>query len=165
MLQDDLKDRLQGTVLLVGVGNELRGDDGFGPRMIQLLAGKVKAPLLDVGEMPENHMSRILRQQAQSILVLDAANFHEAAGTATILEVEDMAGSSVSTHGMPLELFFNWVRNESQADVFALCVQPGNLSLGSGVSPEVERTTLVLSEIIIAVLNEAPQYTLGARSS
>ena len=33
MLRDDLKARLQGTVLVVGIGNTLRGDDGFGGKL------------------------------------------------------------------------------------------------------------------------------------
>lgn len=164
MLREDLKNRLKGTVLVVGVGNELRGDDGYGPRMIRRLEGRVKVALLDVGEAPENYLGSIVEQQVQTILVLDAAHFGEEVGAAAILEVEDMEGTSVSTHGIPLKLFFTLVREESRADVFALCVQPAQLTTGHGLSPEVEAASQVLSETLIEVFNEAPQHTLGVRS-
>ena len=162
MLRDDLKARLQGTVLVVGIGNTLRGDDGFGPRMIERLEGKVSARLLDVGEVPESYLGRVLEQKARTILVLDAADMGEAAGTVAILEAEDLAECNVSTHQMPLELFFRYLRENSDADVFALGVQPKQISLGSEMSPEVESTAAILSEVLIELLSEAPAQLSGA---
>ena len=162
MLRDDLKARLKGPVLVVGIGNTLRGDDGFGPRMIERLEGKVSATLLDVGEVPESYLGRVLEQKARTILVLDAADIGEAAGTATILEGDDLAGCNVSTHQMPLELFFRYVRENSHADIFALGVQPKQISLGSEMSSEVESTTGILSEVLIELLSEAPAQLSGA---
>ena len=156
MLRDDLKARLTGTVLVVGIGNTLRGDDGFGPRMIERLEGTVSARLLDVGEVPESYLGRMLEQKARTILVLDAADMGEAAGTVAILEAEDLAECNVSTHQMPLELFFRYLRENSHADVFALGVQPKQISLGSEMSPEVESTAGILSEVLIDLLSEAP---------
>ena len=162
MLRDDLKARLQGTVLVVGIGNTLRGDDGFGPSMIERLEGKVSARLLDVGEVPESYLGRLLEQKARTILVLDAADMGEAAGTVAILEAEDLAECNVSTHQMPLELFFRYLRENSHADVFALGVQPKQISLGSEMSPEVESTAAILSEVLIELLSEAPAQLSGA---
>jgi hydrogenase 3 maturation protease len=162
MLRDDLKARLQGTVLVVGIGNTLRGDDGFGPRMIERLEGKVSARLLDVGEVPESYVGRVLEQKARTILVLDAADIGEAAGTVAILEAEDLAECNVSTHQMSLELFFRYLRENSHADVFALGVQPKQISLGSEMSPEVESTAELLSEVLIELLSEAPAQLSGA---
>jgi len=162
MLRDDLRARLKGTVLVVGIGNTLRGDDGFGPRMIERLEGKVSARLLDVGEVPESYLGRLLEQKARTILVLDAADIGEVPGTATILEADDLAGCNLSTHQMPLELFFRYVRENSHADIFALGVQPKQISLGSEMSPEVDSTAGVLSEVLIELLSEAPAQLSGA---
>ncbi|MGO8734435.1 MAG: hydrogenase 3 maturation endopeptidase HyCI [Terriglobia bacterium] len=162
MLRDELRARLKGTVLVVGIGNTLRGDDGFGPRMLKRLEGKVSARLLDVGEVPESYLGRLLEQKARTILVLDAADIGEAPGTATILEAEDLAGCNVSTHQMPLELFFRHLRENTHADVFALGVQPKQIALGSEMSPEVESTARILSEVLIDLLGEAPAQISGA---
>ena len=164
MLYDDLKARLKGKILVVGVGNEQRGDDGYGPRMIQRLEGKVDVALLDVGEAPENYLGRISNQQAQTILVLDAANFGEEPGTAAILEVEDMDGATVSTHGIPLKVFFSLIRTESKSEIFCLSVQPLQFGQGSFLSASVESSVEILSETLIAVINEASHEKRGARS-
>jgi len=163
VLRDELRARLKGTVLVVGIGNTLRGDDGFGPSMIERLEGKVSARLLDVGEVPESYLGRVLKQKARTILVLDAADMGEAAGTVAILEAEDLAECNVSTHQMPLELFFRYLRENSHADVFALGVQPKQISLGSEMSPEVESTAAILSEVLIELLSETPAQLSGAR--
>jgi hydrogenase 3 maturation protease len=147
---------------VVGIGNTLRGDDGFGPRMLERLEGKVSARLLDVGEVPESYIGRLLEQKARTILVLDAADIGEAAGTVTILEADDLVGCNVSTHQMSLELFFRYLRENSHADVFALGVQPKQISLGSEMSPEVESTAGILSELLIDLLSEAPAQISGA---
>jgi hydrogenase 3 maturation protease len=162
VLRDELRARLKGTVLVVGIGNTLRGDDGFGPRMLERLEGKVSARLLDVGEVPESYLGRLLEQKARTILVLDAADIGEAAGTVTILEADDLAGCNVSTHQMPLELFFRYLRENTRADVFALGVQPKQIALGSEMSPEVESTAGILSEVLIDLLGEAPAQISGA---
>ena len=162
MLRDELRERLKGTVMVVGIGNTLRGDDAFGPRMIELLQGKVSAGLLDVGEVPESYLGRLLEQKARTILVLDAADMGEAAGTVAILETDDLAGYNISTHQMPLEFFFGYLQEKSHADIFALGVQPKQISLGSEMSPEVESTAGILSEVLIELLNEAPPQVSGA---
>ena len=122
----------------------------------------MSARLLDVGEVPESYLGRLLEQKARTILVLDAADMGEAAGTVAILEAEDLAECNVSTHQMPLELFFRYLRENSHADVFALGVQPKQIALGSEMSPEVESTAGILSEVLIDLLGEAPAQISGA---
>jgi hydrogenase 3 maturation protease len=157
VLRDELQTRLKGKVLVVGIGNSLRGDDAFGPEVIERLTGKVTAHLVDVGEVPESYLGRLIEPNPETILLLDAANIGEVPGTAAVLEIEDLGGRDVSTHQMPLQLFFSFVRNSTHADIFMLAVQPKLLSLGSPMSPEVESTTGILSEILIDLLSKAPE--------
>jgi Ni,Fe-hydrogenase maturation factor len=63
---------------------------------------------------------------------------------------------------MPLELFFRYLRENTRADVFALGVQPKQIALGSEMSPEVESTAGILSEVLIDLLGEAPAQISGA---
>ena len=46
-IRTELSRRLKGNVLLIGIGNTLRGDDGAGPALIERLEGRVKALLMD----------------------------------------------------------------------------------------------------------------------
>jgi hydrogenase 3 maturation protease len=144
----DLGRRLKGKVLLIGTGNALRGDDGAGPAIIDLLAGKVKASLLDVGEVPESYFSSILGEQADTVVVIDAANFGAAPGDLAVLEVEDITGCSISSHQMPMDLFFRYIRENSHSEMFAIGIQPAQIGFGEPMSPAVADTVRALAELL-----------------
>ena len=147
-LDAELRRRLKGRVLLIGAGNILRGDDSAGPALVGLLEGKVGASVLDAGEMPHNHLSRILDAQADTIVFLDAANFGAPPGSVAILEAADIASRSISTHQMPMDLFFRYIKQNSQADIFALGIQPAQIGFGEPMSPAVEEAVKALAELL-----------------
>ena len=158
----ELRQRLKGKVLLIGAGNTLRGDDGAGPAIVSLLEGRVDAGLLDVGEVPESYFGRILAAQADTIVLLDAADFGAAPGDLAILNAEDMAGCSVSTHQMPMDLFFRYIRQNSHAEIFALGIQPARLGFGESMSPAVEDSAHALAKLLQALLSEQPRVPPAA---
>jgi hydrogenase 3 maturation protease len=151
-LVDKLRERLKGKVLLVGLGNSMRGDDGSGPKIIEMLDGKVKADLLDAGEVPESYTGRILAAQADTILLIDAADFGAAPGDLAILEPEDLTGRAVSTHQIPLGLLIRYIKENSHADMFALGIQAAGTGLGESMSPAVARSVQKLAELLKEVL-------------
>jgi hydrogenase 3 maturation protease len=148
----ELRSRLKGRVLLIGAGNTLRGDDGAGPTLIDLLEGTVDAALLDVGEVPESYFGRILDSNADTIVFLDAANFSAAPGDVAILEMEDIAGCSVSTHQMTVDLFFKYIKQNSRADLFAIGIQPAGIGFGEPMCAEVEQSVRALADLLRGIL-------------
>jgi hydrogenase maturation protease len=148
----ELRRRLKGKVLLIGAGNALRGDDGAGPAVLELLEGKVNAGLLDVGEVPESYCGRILAEEADTIVLLDAANFGAAPGDLAVLEAQDMAGCSLSTHQLPMDLFFGYLKENSHAELFALGIQPEQIGLGEPMSPAVTESVHALAGLLQDIL-------------
>ena len=151
-LKEELRRRLKGRVLLIGAGNTLRGDDAAGPALISLLEGTVDATLLDAGEVPENYFSRILEAQADTVVFLDAADFGAAPGDLAVLEAEDIAGCSLSTHQMPGDLFLRSITRSSRAEIFAIGIQPARIGFGEPMSPEVEESIRELAEVLRGIL-------------
>jgi hydrogenase 3 maturation protease len=151
-LRDNLRERLKGRVLLVGIGNSMRGDDGIGPKIIQLLDGKVKAELMDVGEVPESYTDRIIAVQADTIVLIDAADFGATPGDLAIMDPKDFTGCAVSTHRMPLLVFFRYLQANTHADMFALGIQAAEIGLGESMSPAVARSVQFLAEFLEEVL-------------
>jgi hydrogenase 3 maturation protease len=147
-LKTELGRRLKGSVLLIGTGNTFRGDDGIGPALIALLEGKVNASLLDAGEVPESYFSSILAAQADTIVVIDAADFKAAPGDLAILETGEIAGCHTSTHQMPLDLFFRFLKRSSLADMFVLGIQPAQIGFGEPMSPAVADSVQALAELL-----------------
>ena len=54
MIAERLAECAEHPCVLVGIGNSMRGDDGFGPLVVDLLGDKTSVPLFNVGETPEN---------------------------------------------------------------------------------------------------------------
>jgi len=151
----ELRGRLKGKVLLIGAGNSLRGDDGAGPEIVALLESKVNADVLDVGEVPESYFGRILAAQADTIVLIDAADFGGAPGDLAVLETEDIAGCMMSTHQMPMDLFFRYIKENSGADMFALGIQPARIEFGESMSPAVADSVQALVQLLQSLLPPA----------
>jgi hydrogenase 3 maturation protease len=151
-LKDKLRERLKGNVLFVGIGNSMRGDDGIGPKIIEMLEGKVKAGLIDVGEVPESYTDRILAAQADTIVLIDAVDVGVVPGDLAIMEAKDFTGCAVSTHRIPLGVFFRYIQQNSHADMFALGIQAAEIGLGASMSPAVTRSVQHLAELLREVL-------------
>jgi hydrogenase 3 maturation protease len=151
-IDEELRSRLKGRVLLIGAGNTLRGDDAAGPVLVGLLEGKINASLLNVGEVPESYFSRILDAKADTIVFLDAANFGAAPGDVAVLGAEDIAGCSISTHQMTVDLFFRYIRQNSQAELFAIGIQPAQIAFGEPMSPEVDQSIRALADLLRSIL-------------
>ena len=158
-IRTDLSCRLKGRVLLIGAGNTLRGDDAAGPALIALLEGKVNASLLDVGEVPESYLSRILAAKADTIILIDAADFGAAPGDLAILEVQDAAGRCVSTHQMPMDLFFRYLGENSHAEMFVIGIQPAQIGFGEQMSPAVADSVRALADILQDLLSKKSPAT------
>jgi len=149
-----LSDKLNGKVLILGVGNPLRGDDGAGPYLVEQLKGRVNATLLDCEEVPENFLGQIAESQPSSVLIIDAIDFGMNPGAAALFEEDQLpTGRGLSTHHSSLQLFIKWVKAETGAQVFVLGIQPGSIEFGNEMSPEVKETVDLLRLMIIEALS------------
>jgi hydrogenase maturation protease len=80
-------------VLVAGFGNELRGDDGFGIRVLDVLHPRI-AEMTDVELLHVGTGGLRLAQQLlagySALVVVDAIHRNEPPGTLYVLEVEDV---------------------------------------------------------------------------
>jgi len=132
-----LHDHLSGRVVIVGVGNRMKGDDGFGPVVIERLQNQVKVPLFDCGTVPENFLKLIREERPQTVLVLDAADFSGQPGEIAVIEPERWRGGGFSSHSMSLKLFADLISQDTGAGVYLVAIQPKRLGFGEQMSPEV----------------------------
>lgn len=136
-----LKNRLQGKVSIVGIGNRLRGDDGAGPEIIKRLNKPLPSLFLfDVGETPENYLGKIVKQKPDTIVLIDAVDFGSSPGTIKIIEKDDIKDESLSTHNASLNLVAKYLQKETSADVFLLGIQPETIEFGREISQPVKES-------------------------
>jgi len=135
-----LTNRLQGKVLIVGIGNRLRGDDGVGPEIIKRLNKPLPRILLfDVGEVPENYLGKIVKEKPNTIVLIDAVDLGSPPGTIKIIEKDDIKDESLSTHDVSLNLVAKYLQKETSADVFLLGIQPETTEFGREISRQVKK--------------------------
>jgi hydrogenase maturation protease len=133
-------------ILVLGLGNQLLGDDGAGLRMLEALAEEFPpheaVEFIDGGTQGLALTGYLADRQA--ILVLDAMALSQPPGTVHILWGDELwriraQRSSTAHEGNALELFatarmlgYDW------AEVAAVGIEPKNIRTGIGLSAEVE---------------------------
>lgn len=144
---------LKGQTVIVGIGNPLRGDDGFGPALIERLQGKVGFVCVDAGSAPENYVGRIVKEQPDTILLVDVADLNLEPGQYRIFPPTDILQCGFTTHDMSSRMLMEFLQNQTQASIFMLGVQPQQVSLGKAISKCVGET---LDEIATLIQEASP---------
>lgn len=124
-------------VVLVGIGNPLRGDDAAGCLVARRLAGTPGLTVVPSDETPERDVPRIVDLKPDLVILADAVAMGRPPGTVEVLGTGALAGYLPTTHRLPLTLLADILRRASRAEVVVLAIQPGRVELGAAVSPEV----------------------------
>ena len=152
-MENSLGNILKGRLVIVGMGNPLRGDDGLGPKLIEELSGKTGALCIDVGTSPESYGGKVLNAKPETILLVDAVHLGKSPGEYAILKKDEIAESGVTTHNISPKLFIEYLAAQSEAKIYLLGIQPKNTGFGQTLSPEVEKTLKTIKQLIMEVLN------------
>jgi len=148
MQSSNLKTLFKGKVVIIGIGNTLRKDDGFGPALISRLKEKIKAICIDAGTTPENYTGKIVRENPDTILIVDALDLGRNPGEFEILEKDDIVKSGFSTHDISPNMFIEYLQDQTHADIYMLGLQPKSVSFGEGMSNSVKSALTEITDLI-----------------
>jgi len=149
MMDETFKGIFKGKVVIVGIGNTLRQDDGLGPALIKRLNGRIRARCFDVGTSPENYLGKVARERPDTILIIDALHLGKEAGEFEIVKKGEIVKSGLSTHDISPKQLIEYLQNETKADIYMLGVQPKSVSFGEEISSNVKKTLDQIAEMII----------------
>lgn len=153
-----MADRVPADTLILGVGNILWADEGFGVRALEHLAAKFTLPpdvcLLDGGTQGLSLLPQITA--SKRLLIFDAVDFHAFPGTLSLVRDEAIV-TFIGAHAVSLH-------QTGMQDVMALAQfmgwKPAAVTL-IGVQPQVlEDYGGSLSDCVRARLNEAVHLAL-----
>lgn len=146
-------------VAILGVGNELNGDDGAGVRVVRDLAARVTSGgtllLLEAGTAPENFTGPLRRFRPDLVLLVDAASFDQPPGATAIFDWRDTEGFSGSTHTLPPSVFGRYLVEELGCDLALVGIQPAALDFGLPLSPDVSAAVNDLASQLASWLTES----------
>jgi hydrogenase 3 maturation protease len=132
-------------LVILGIGNELNGDDGAGPIIAQRLAAI--GPLakhddiliLNGGQAPESMTGPIRRFSPDLILFVDIALMAQEPGAICWLSWEETAGLSASSHTLPPYVLAQYLTEQLGCEIGLLGIQPADTSLDASLSPPVSQ--------------------------
>jgi len=146
-----LRGELKGKIVLLGVGNRIRGDDAAGPQLIGIL--KKRPPdrrkeifLFDGGELPENYLIPIANVKPNLVIIVDVVDFGSRPGTIKLFPIRQIPQGSFSTHRLSLRFLGSYLEKETQAKIYLLGIQPKSIKLGEKLSLEVKKTLRDLAD-------------------
>jgi len=148
----NLKGLLRGKVVIVGMGNTLKGDDGIGPILARNLKGKIDAEVLDCGVTPENYTAVIRRKEPGTIVIVDAVDLKLKGGAVRIIESSTVKDETFSTHNVSLRVFADFIKTETNASVIIIGVQPEKIGFGFPLSESASQAIKLLEKAIIDII-------------
>jgi hydrogenase 3 maturation protease len=138
--------------VILGIGNMLKGDDGAGPLICQMLQrSKISAEVIDAGTVPENYIQTIVKKAPANLLVIDAMDFGAEAGAIEVFKPEQLNSYVISTHSLSPRLFVDVLSRQIKANVYFIGIQPAQTQLGQSVSGQVKKSMQQLSRILTEI--------------
>lgn len=139
---------LKGKVVIVGIGNIIRGDDGFGPALIEKLKNTAGVVCLDAGTAPENYLGKIVGENPDTILIVDAVCLDKNPGEYEILRGNDIEKYGFTTHDISPKMFIEYLQSQTKANIYMLGIQPENVSFGQGLSEKIKKAAEEIANLI-----------------
>ncbi|HEV58033.1 MAG TPA: hydrogenase 3 maturation endopeptidase HyCI [Phycisphaerales bacterium] len=140
------------SIVILGVGQTLKGDDGAGPVLCERIRNRVAAHVIDAGTIPENYVQPIVRLGPRLLLIVDASDFGAPPGTIALLAPERISRVSTGTHGLSPRLFVDLIRRQVETECWFLAIQPQQIRLGEGLSPPIRGAVDRLAQALIGLL-------------
>ena len=134
---------------VLGIGNELNGDDSAGVLIARKLmsagGNRPNLLILDCGTIPENASGPLRNFQPNLILMIDVAELGEEPGFISFVDPKQVRGFSASSHSLPLSVLTQFLSTEFGCDVLLCCIQPLSMEFDQGLSEPVEKAANELS--------------------
>jgi len=140
-LTDELSKYYTDKIVFVGLGNELREDDGAGLELVERLKSKKefhKSHFIIAGRNPENHLQAILNYNPQIVIFIDAAEWNGNPGEIKKVNEDEISHTDFSTHTFSIKMIKEYQLNHQQMDFMFLGIQPLSTNFRRGLSDLVK---------------------------
>jgi len=151
-LREQLADLMQGTVVLMGIGNPCRGDDAAGSLVARKLSDAPCVHVIDAQDVPENCLWQVVGQQPDTVVLIDSVDLQSPPGAMTLLDKEQTAGYWPSTHRVPISLLMDYLERETRARVLLIGIQPRHTDFSEMMSAAVSSSVEALAGVLKAVI-------------
>ncbi|WP_407392322.1 hydrogenase maturation peptidase HycI [Methanobrevibacter sp.] len=140
----------------MGVGNELKSDDGVGPFIIRKLIDEGiendKILLINAETVPENFTGKIRKENPSHVIIVDACLMNCEPGEIRIVDKNDFANIGISTHSMSLSYFVKYLEKDTDFKVIFVGIEPETMDWGEKLTPKVETAAYEFIKLIKGIV-------------
>lgn len=157
----------QARVLILGVGNVLFGDDGFGPAVVESLLGDYAIPddiyVMDVGTGVRKLLFTILLGDIHpsEIVIVDAVDWGQRIGEVKVISADELPMTKIddfSLHQVPTSNMLHELQDQCQVNISVVVCDIGVLPqrIEPGLSPETVQAVQTASAKIATQFSLQP---------
>ena len=143
-------------LIILGVGNELKCDDGAGPFIIKKLQKEnmenEKLLLINCETVPENFTGKIRKENPTHLIIIDACLMGCDAGEIKIVDYEEFVNIGISTHSMSLSFFVKYLQKDLDFNVVFIGIEPESMDYQEKPTETVEKSASDFINILKAIL-------------
>jgi hydrogenase 3 maturation protease len=150
-LAEHLAPIVRPSTVMIGVGNDMCGDDGAGPMVARRLIGRVPWMVFDTQTVPESFLMKIVNLEPASVVLVDALDFGASPGCVELFDTHQLCGQGPSTHGPAPLAFLDLLQMMHPCRRAVLGIQPQYVDFGIVMGSVVRRAVdLVVHGSILA---------------
>ena len=143
--ESQLRNFLEGfeKLIVLGVGNELKCDDGVGPYIIKklkegIVEDKDRLLFIDAQTVPENFTGKIRKENPTHLIIVDACLMGGEAGDMKVVDENDFASIGISTHSMSLSFFVKYLQQDCDFRIIFVGIEPESMDYADNPTVKVE---------------------------
>lgn len=138
--------------VVIGVGNELKADDGIGLVVAKQLQDEGladKDTMVIPADVPENYIQPIAKFRPELLVLVDTADFKGKSGEVRAIKDDEISKVFTNTHSVPLILFIEAIKKQvPKTKTIFIGIQPKQLAFGKPMSPEVKKAGRTAADAI-----------------
>jgi len=150
-LKGDLKKILNGKVVILGIGNPLKGDDAVGTELVDRIKNLSNFDCIKCEIHPENYTQEIISKKPDTLIIIDAVSINGNPGDVVLLEPKQLKDECFDSHRIPVSILIKYLKNYIKDNIYILGIQPKIISYGNYLSKEVSESIDILEKIFIDI--------------
>lgn len=144
-------------LIVLGVGNELKCDDGIGPYIIKELKKENiedddRIMFIDAQTVPENFTGKIRKENPSHLIIVDACLMDGEAGDMKIVDKDDFANIGISTHSMSLSFFVRYLEKDNDFRIIFVGIEPKSLDYSENLTENVENAAYKFIDVLKGII-------------
>lgn len=144
-------------LIILGVGNELKCDDGVGPYIIKKLKDEdiednERLLFIDAQTVPENFTGKIRKENPSHVIIVDACLMDGEPGDIKIVDKDDFANIGISTHSMSLSFFVRYLEQGTDFKIIFVGIEPESMDYDDKPTANVENAANDFIKILKGII-------------